>query len=53
MLIRINGAEMKRRYPRDDVDFDSFVEGYIELVCNGLRDPASARGLDENLEAMQ
>ncbi len=40
ILLRINGEEMNRRYPRP-IDYTKFVEGYIQLVCNGLQ-PGSA-----------
>ncbi len=35
MLIRINGSELMRRFPQP-VDFNKFVDGYIQLVCHGL-----------------
>lgn len=41
MLIRINGSELMRRFPHP-VDFEKFVDGYIQLVCFGLRPDASA-----------
>lgn len=50
VLIRINGAEMARRYKGPTVDLETMVDGYIELVCAGLRHGAgrssAARALD-------
>ena len=45
MLISINSAEMKRRFPQN-IDYSRFVEGFIQLVCNGLQPP-----MTESLEA--
>lgn len=35
LLLRINGEHFMSRFPKP-VDFTRFVDGYIDLVCNGL-----------------
>lgn len=50
VLIRINGAEMERRYKGPTMDLETMVDGYIELVCAGLRNPSLHQGFDQDFE---
>lgn len=45
MLLRINSAEVMRRFPQP-VDWSTLVSAYIEIMCDGLRGPGAAQGSD-------
>lgn len=48
LLLRINSAEVARRFTRPVDFFDTFVDGYVELVCKGLRFHATKTPSDES-----